>query len=325
MSRHHLNRRQFAGATAALLAAPAFTARAQAYPSRPIRVVVPYPAGGSTDQLARAIQQPLAELLGQPVVIDNRAGAGGTIGTDIVAKAAPDGYTLVFGNTGPNAVVSLLRKVPYDPVADLAPISTVALTPMILAVPVDSPAKTLKEFLAYAKREGDKLNYGSVGNGSLSHLTGEHFNDKAGLKLLHIPYNGGAPMLTAFASGQLHAAFVTGLDGASMLASGKVRYLAVATPAPTPVAPGLPAIAEEVPGFASTAWFGVLGPKGLPADILAKVHDAVVASVARPEVQKLFTERRIEARSSTPKEMEQRIAGEMKHWGEVIRKAGITT
>lgn len=318
-----LNRRRMAAA-AALLTLPAVPAWAQSYPSRPIRVVVPYPAGGSTDQLARAIQLPMQELLGQPVVIDNRAGAGGTIGTDVVAKAAPDGYTLVFGNTGPNAVVSLLRKVPYDPVRDLAPISTVALTPMILAVPADSPARTLKEFLVYAKREGDKLNYGSVGNGSLSHLTGEQFNDQAGLKLKHIPYSGGAPLLAAFAGGQLQAAFVTGLDGASMLASGKVRYLAVATPKPTDVVPGLPAIAEEVPGFAATAWFGLLAPKAVPADILAKVHEAVVAAVARPEVRKIFTDRRIEPHSSTPQEMEQRIAGEMKHWGEVIRKAGIT-
>jgi len=318
-----LNRRRMAAA-AALLTLPAVPAWAESYPSRPIRVVVPYPAGGSTDQLARAIQLPMQELLGQPVVIDNRAGAGGTIGTDVVAKAAPDGYTLVFGNTGPNAVVSLLRKVPYDPVRDLAPISTVALTPMILAVPADSPARTLKEFLAYAKREGDKLNYGSVGNGSLSHLTGEQFNDQAGLKLKHIPYSGGAPLLAAFAGGQLQAAFVTGLDGASMLASGKVRYLAVATPKPTDVVPGLPAIAEEVPGFAATAWFGLLAPKAVPADILAKVHEAVVAAVARPEVRKIFTDRRIEPHSSTPQEMEQRIAGEMKHWGEVIRKAGIT-
>ena len=266
----------------------------------------------------------MQELLGQPVIIDNRAGAGGTIGTDVVAKAAPDGYTLVFGNTGPNAVVSLLRKVPYDPVRDLEPISTVALTPMILAVPADSPAHTLKEFLAYAKREGNKLNYGSVGNGSLSHLTGEQFNDQAGLELKHIPYSGGAPLLAAFAGGQLQAAFVTGLDGAAMLASGRVRYLAVATPKPTDVVPGLPAIAEEVPGFAATAWFGLLAPKAVPADILAKVHEAVVAAVARPEVRKIFTDRRIEPHSSTPQEMEQRIAGEIKHWGEVIRKAGIT-
>jgi tripartite-type tricarboxylate transporter receptor subunit TctC len=318
----NIRRRSFLVAATAL---PVLPVQAQGYPVRPIRMVVPYPAGGSTDQLARAIQHPLSDLLGQPIVIDNKAGAGGTIGTDLVAKATADGYTLVFGNTGPNAVVSLLRKVPYDPFADLKPVSTVALTPMILAVPTDSPARTLKEFLGYAKQQGAALNYGSVGNGSLSHLTGEYFNELAGLKMQHIPYNGGAPMLTAFASGQLNAAFVTGLDGASMLASGKVRYLAVATPQRTDVVPGLPAIVEEVPGFASTAWFGVLAPKGIPADVLARLNAAVVSAVARPELQKLFADRRIEARSSTPQELERRIAEEARLWGQVIHKRGITS
>lgn len=302
------------------LAIPAW---GQGYPSKPIRIIVPYAAGGSTDQLARAIQQPLSDALGQPVVIENKPGAGGTIGVDHVVRATPDGYTLVFGNTGPNAVVSLLRKIPYDPLQDLRPISTVAFTPMILAVPADSPAKNMREFLAYAKKEGNALNFGSVGNGSLSHLTGEHFNQLAGLKMQHVPYNGGAPMMVAMAGGQLHAAFVTGLDGAALLNSGKVRYLAVATPGRTDVVPGLPAIAEDVPGFASTAWFGMLAPKGTPDDVIAKLQKAVAAAVARPDVVKVFTDRNVEARSSTPQELEKVIKDEMAHWGTVIRKANI--
>jgi len=317
-----LTRRQLLAVIPSLTGLPAF---AQSYPNRSIRVVVPYPAGGTTDQLARAIQQPLSDLLGQAVIIDNKAGAGGTIGVDLVAKAPPDGYTLVFGNTGPNAVVHLLRKIPYDPVRDLRPISTVALTPMILAVPTDSPAKNLKEFLIYARQEGSALNYGSVGNGSLSHLTGEFFNDMANLKIQHIPYSGGAPLLTAFAGGQIQAAFVTGLDGSAMLASGRVRYLAVATPRRTEIVPGLPAIAEEVTGFASTAWFGMLGPKGMPDDVLAKINAAVVAAVARADIKKLFSDRRIEARSSTPQEMDRRIAEEIEQWNQVIRKGSITS
>jgi len=295
----------------------------QGYPSKPIRIIVPYAAGGSTDQLARAIQQPLSDVLGQPVVIENKPGAGGTIGVDHVVRATPDGYTLVFGNTGPNAVVSLLRKIPYDPLQDLRPISTVAFTPMILAIPADSPAKNMKEFLAYAKKEGNALNFGSVGNGSLSHLTGEYFNQLAGLKMQHVPYNGGAPMMVAMAGGQLHAAFVTGLDGAALLNSGKVRYLAVATPRRTDIVPGLPAIAEDVPGFASTAWFGVLAPKGTPDDIIAKLQKAVAIAVARPEIVKMFTDRNVEARSSTPQELEKVIKEEMAHWSTVIRKANI--
>ena len=311
-------------AASVLVAAGSAPALAQdVFPSRPIKIIVPYAAGGTTDQLARAIQKPMSDFLGQPVVIENKAGAGGTLGTEQVVKAAPDGYTLVFGNTGPNAVVSLLRKVSYDPLKDLRPISTVAICPMILAVPTDSPAKNLKEFIALAKQKQADMNYGSVGNGSLSHLTGEYFNSLTGLKLTHIPYNGGAPMMTAFGGGQLQAAFVTGLDGATMLQAGKVRYLAVGTPQRSAVVPGLPAVAEEVPGFRSVAWFGVLAPVGVPDAVASKLHAAVAAAVARPEIQKMFAERNVEARSGSPAELDRTIRDEMAQWGELIKRTGI--
>jgi tripartite-type tricarboxylate transporter receptor subunit TctC len=307
---------------AAMVSAP-IMAHADTYPSKPIRIIVPYAAGGSTDQLARAIQPAMSEMLGQPVIVDNKPGAGGTIGVDMVAKAAPDGYTLVFGNTGPNAVVALMRKIPYDGVKDLVPISTVAICPMILAVPSDSPAKTLTEFLAYAKQQGDNINFGSVGNGSLSHLTGEYFNDLAGIRMRHIPYNGGAPMMTAFLGGQIQASFVTGLDGATLMQSGKVKYLAVGTPTATDVVPGLPPISDVVPGFKSTAWFGVLGPKGLPDDIVEKLHASIAAALARPEVRKNFSDRNVEAHGSTPAELGAIIKEETAQWGPVVRKAKI--
>lgn len=304
------------------LAAPYATAQ-EKFPSKPIRIVVPYAAGGSTDQLARAIQQPMSEFLKQPVIVDNRVGAGGAIGTELVVKSPADGYTLVFGNSGPNAVLPVLRKTPYDPLKDLRPISTVAITPMILAIAADNPAKNLKDFLALARKSGTDWNFGSVGNGSLSHLTGEYFNSKAGLSLTHIPFNGGAPMMTAFGGGQLQAAFVTGLDGIAMLQAGKVRYLAVGTPAPTPVVPGLPAIAEEVPGFRSVAWFGVLAPRGVPDAVATKVHEAVVYAVSRPEVKKMFADRNVEARSSSPDELDRMIRDEMAQWGDVAKRANI--
>jgi tripartite-type tricarboxylate transporter receptor subunit TctC len=319
--RRALLRALAAAALAAVAAAPALAD--EAFPSHPIHIVVPYAAGGSTDQLARAVQQPMSEYLKVPVIVDNKAGAGGAIGTEFVVKAPADGYTLVFGNTGPNAVLPLLRKsTPYDPLKDLRPISTVAFTPMILAVAASSPAHNLKEFIALAKQHDD-WNFGSVGTGSLSHLTGEYFDTLAGLKLTHIPYNGGAPMMTAFGGGQLQAAFVTGLDGEAMLQAGKIRYLAVGTPKRTPVVPGLPAIAEEVPGFRSIAWFGVLAPKGTPDAVAAKLHAAVAYAVARPEVQKLFEKRHIEAHSSTPEELDRIVRDEMAQWGEVIRRANI--
>lgn len=284
---------------------------------------MPYAAGGSTDQLARAIQQPMSEFLKQTVIIENKVGAGGSIGTDVVVKSPADGYTLVFGNSGPNAILPLLRKIPYDPVKDLRPISTVAITPMILAVAASNPAKDLKEFLAAAKRSGTAWNFGSVGNGSLSHLTGEYLNNMAGLSLMHIPFNGGAPMMTAFGGGQLQAAFVTGLDGEAMLQAGRVRYIAVGTPERTAVVSGLPAIAEEVPGFRSVAWFGVLAPKATPDAVAAKLHEAVVYAVSQPEIKKMFADRHIEARSSSPEELAQIIQDEMVQWGAVAKRANI--
>ncbi|MEO9230725.1 MAG: tripartite tricarboxylate transporter substrate binding protein [Devosia sp.] len=321
MSTSNFKRRTLVAALALAAALPVFAQGA--FPSKPIRIVVPYAAGGSTDQLARAIQQPMAEILGQPVIIDNKPGAAGTIGVNDVVRAPADGYTLVFGNTGPNAIVQLMRKVPYDPLKDLSPISTVVFTPMILAVPSDLPVHNVKEYLAYAKQKADTMNYGSVGIGSLSHLTGEYFNELAGIKMQHIPYNGGAPMMTAFLGGQIQGAFVTGLDGAALVASGKVKYLAVATPTRTDVVPGLPAIAEDVKGFKSVAWFGILAPKGIPADVAAKLHAAVVAAVNKPEVRKMFADRKVEAKSSTPAELEAIIKEEIAQWGPVIRKGKI--
>ena len=312
-----------AALAAAPLLLPLSAAAQDAWPAKPIRIVVPYPAGGTTDQLARALQQPLAEALGQPIVIDNKAGAGGTLGTDAVAKAAPDGYTLVFGNSGPNALAGLVRKLPYDTLKDLRPLSTAAIVPMILAVAADSPHRTVKDFVAHARTQGTALNYGSVGSGSISHLTGELFNTLAGVKLQHIPYAGGAPMLTAFAGGQVHAAFVTGLDGAAMVQAGRIRYLAVATAARTEVVPGLPAIAEDVPGFRSQAWFGLLAPRALPDDIATRLQAAIAQAVARPEVRKLFADRLVEARSGTPQEFEKLIRDEMVQWAPIVAGANI--
>lgn len=321
---HTPRRRLLAAAMAACAGTLSLPAPAQdAWPSRPIRIVVPYPAGGTTDQLARALQQPLADLLGQPIVIDNRAGAGGTLGTDLVAKATPDGYTFVFGNSGPNAIAGMLRKLPYDPLKDLRPLSTVAIVPMIMAVPAQSPHRTAREFIAWARTQGAGLNFGSVGNGSMSHLAGELFNDLTGLKLQHIPYNGGAPLMTAFGGGQVQMAFVTGLDGASMAQAGRVRYLAVASPARTEIAPGLAALSEDVAGYRAITWFGVLAPRGVPDDIAGRMQAAVVRSVARPEFRRLLAERNVEARSSTPQELEAMIRDEMAHWGAVIAKANI--
>lgn len=294
------------------------------YPNKPIRIVVPYPAGGTTDQLARAIAQPLQEALGQTIIVDNKPGAGGTLGTDFVAKQPADGYTLLFGNSGPSATTSLMRKLPYDIRKDFRPLSAVVTVPLILAVAADSPHKSTKDFVNWARTQGTTLNYGSTGLGGSSHLASEYFNDLAGTRFQHIPYAGGAPLVTAFAGGQVQMAFVTGLDGAAMVQAKRIRYLAVASPKRTDVLPGLPAIAEDVPGFSAVVWFGMLAPRAMPDAIADKLASAIAKVVQRPEVRKLFIDRNVEPRGSTPQELDHMIDAELGQWGPVIKKSNIT-
>ncbi|MDB6002661.1 MAG: bug [Rhizobacter sp.] len=307
-----------------ITALPAHAESAQAFPSKPIHFIVPYPAGGTTDQLARTIAQPMQEMLGQPVIVENKPGASGTVGTDYAARQPADGYTLLFGNSGPSATASLMRKLPYDVRKDFRPLSAVVTVPLILAVPADSPFKTVKEFVTWARSQGTKLNYGSTGIGGSSHLASEYFNDLAGTKFQHIPYSGGAPLLTAFAGGQIQMAFVTGLDGAVMVQAGQIRYLAVASPQRTDVLPGLPAIAEDVPGFSAVVWFGLLAAKGVPDDIAAKLATVIAKVVQRSEVRKFFVDRNVEPRGGTPEELARLIDGELTQWGPLIKKANIT-
>jgi len=295
----------------------------ETFPSKAIRIVVPYPAGGSTDQLARAIAQPMSEMLGQPVIIDNRPGVGGTLGADHVARSPADGYTLLFGNTGPSATAALMRTLPYDILKDFRPLSGVVKVPMIMAVPADAPHKSVGEFIAWARTQGTNLNYGSTGVGGISHLATEYFNELAGTKLIHIPYAGGAPLVVAFASGDVHMAFVTGLDGATGGQAGKIRYLGVATPQRTEILPGLPAIAEDLPGYSAVVWFGMLAPKGVPDAIADTLAKAIAAAVRRPEVSRLFISRSVEPWGSTPQELGQTIDNELAQWGPIVKKANI--
>jgi tripartite-type tricarboxylate transporter receptor subunit TctC len=314
----------FCSVLSSMAALPAHAETAAAFPSKPIHFIVPYPAGGTTDQLARTIAQPMQEMLGQPVIVENKPGASGTLGSDYVARQPGDGYTLLFGNSGPSATASLMRKLPYDVHKDFRPLSAVVTVPLILAVPADSPFKTVKEFVTWARGQGTKLNYGSTGIGGSSHLASEYFNDLAGTKFQHIPYSGGAPLLTAFAGGQIQMAFVTGLDGAVMVQAGRIRYLGVASPQRTEVLPGVPAIAEDVPGFSAVVWFGLLAPKSVPDDIAAKLSAVIAKVVQRPEVRKFFIDRNVEPRGGTPQDLAHIIDGELAQWGPLIKKANIT-
>ena len=307
---------------AAIMLAGAGAAFGQAYPNRPIRIVVPYPAGGATDQMARIIQQPMQELLGQPVIIDNRGGAAGAIGTEAVARSAPDGYTLVFGNSGPNAMGPAMKKMPYDPVKDLAPISLVTTLPLFLAVHPSVPANNTRELLALIKANPDKFNYGSVGIGSASHLIGEYFNFVTGLKMTHVPYKGGAPAMVGFIGGEVQVMFMTGLDGLPHARAGKLRVLAVATDRATELAPGVPTVAEAVPGFNGNVWFGLLAPAGTPPEVIAKLQDAVAKAVARPAVKKSFADMSVDAVSNTPEQFTRLIAAELAQWTRVVKESG---
>lgn len=311
---------------AALLAMGAWFctgALADAWPSRPIRLVVPYSAGGSTDQLARAIQKSMGEQLGQPVVVDNKPGAGGAIGTEMVSRAAPDGYTLVFGNSGPSGVASLLRKLPYDVQKDFQPISTVAFVPLALVGSASLPAKDFKAFVAYAKTPGARVNYGSVGTGSMAHLTGEYFNEASGLTTQHVPYSGGGALGTAVIGGEVETGWFNPLDATAIVASGRARYLAVATPKRLHSLPDVPAVAEFYPGFNSTAWFGVLAPAGTPAAVVARLNGVIAAALKDAGVRKLIEDKMAEPRSSTPEEMSGLIQRELDQWRPVITKNNI--
>ena len=295
---------------------------AQGYPNRPIRIVVPYPAGGATDQMARTIQGPMQEILGAPVIIDNKAGAAGIIGTDSVAKAAPDGYSLAFGNSGPNSMGPAIKKPPYDPVKDLMPISFVSTIPLFLAVHPSMPTMSVKELIDLVKANPGKYNYGSVGIGSASHLIGEYFNFVTGLKMVHVPYKGGAPAMLGFMGGEVQVMFMTGLDGLAHARAGKLRVLGIATPRATDLAPGVPAVADTVPGFSGVVWFGLLAPAGTPPEVIAKIHDAIAKSVARANVKKAFADMSVEAVSNSPAEFGQTISAELAQWTKVVRESG---
>jgi tripartite-type tricarboxylate transporter receptor subunit TctC len=308
---------------AALAALPAGAALAQDAALPPLKMIVPYSAGGTTDALARLLQKALGEVMNRTVVVENKPGATGTIGTDFVAKAAPDGNTIVFGNQGPNAIVPAVRKTPYDPIADLRPLTTVAFMPLALTVSADKGAKTLREFMEQARRSGGGANYGSSGIGSFAHLVGHEFSRRAGLDMTHVPFKGGSEVVTALLSGDVQGSFLTAMEATPLTRGGKMRLIAVGSPKRKAGLPTVPAIAEEVPGFDAVIWFAVFAPKGTPDAVAERLREAVVKAVARPDYQQYLNERNAEGRTSTPQELTDLIHKDMRVWGDVVRKANI--
>jgi tripartite-type tricarboxylate transporter receptor subunit TctC len=304
--------------------APLVAAEAQTSSIPPLKLVVPYSAGGTTDALARQLQRLLAEVMNRPVVVDNKPGGAGTIGTNFVAKAAPDGNTIVFGNQAPNAIVPAIRKTPYDPLNDLRPLTTVAVMPLALTVSAEKGPKTLRDFMDQARKPDARTNYGSSGTGSFAHLAAHEFFRRGQLNALHIPYKGGSDVVTALLSGDIQGSFITAMEATSQVQSRQLRFLAVTSPKRMPGLPEVPAVAEEIPGFDAVIWFAVFAPKGTSDAVAKELRHALVQAIHRPEFQSYLADRNAEARTSTPEELTKLVIHDMRLWGEVVRKAGIS-
>jgi tripartite-type tricarboxylate transporter receptor subunit TctC len=296
------------------------------FPNRPIHLVVPYPPGGLVDTMARTVQEPLSAALGQPVIVDNKPGAAGAIATRFVAQSPPDGYTLIFGNNGPSALLPLIQKdAGYDPIADFTPITMVATAPMIIVIHENVPAKNLKEFIAHARQNPGAVAYSTAGVGSLGHLTSELFAQMAGIKLVHIPYKGSAPAVMAVLEGEVKMYLSSPSDTLSAgIKAGKVRLLGVSSAASSDLAPGAAPIADALPGFDVSIWYGVLAAKNTPAPIVERLNKAFREVLARPEMQARFHGYGAAARGSSPEELAKLIAEEVPKWRSTVESAQIT-
>jgi len=298
---------------------------AQTWPARPLRLVVPFPAGGATDILARALSQELSKKLGQSIVVDNKPGAGGTIGALAGAQAAPDGYTLLLTTSSTHSIGPAINpRIPYNAETDFTPIVYVASSPQVILVPLTSPAKNLREFIDHARKNPGRLNYASSGNGTISNLSTENFKAQSGTFLVHIPYRGTGLSIADLISGKVDVLFDSIVSGMPHVRDGKLRALAVTSPKRSALAPELPAVSEVLPGFESVTWFGVFGPRGLPPEIVARVNQAVNAALAEPELKERFARLGAETTGGTPQAFATVVRSESAKWKKVITERKIT-
>lgn len=311
--------RLLTGLLLAFSACLALPLAAQTWPAKPVRLVVPFPAGGATDILSRALSQELGRKLGQSIVVENKPGAGGTIGALAVAQAAPDGYTLLLTTSSTHSIGPAINpKIPYNAETDFTPIAYVASSPQVILVPMSSPARNLREFIDHARRNPGKLNYASSGNGTISNLSTEVFKAQSGTFLVHIPYRGTGLSIADLVSGKVDVLFDSVVSGMPHVRDGKLRALAVTSPRRSALAPELPAVSEVLPGFESVTWFGIYGPRGLPADITARVNQAVNAALAEPDLKDRFARLGAETAGGTPQEFEAVVRAESAKWRKVI-------
>jgi tripartite-type tricarboxylate transporter receptor subunit TctC len=293
------------------------------YPAKPVRIVVPFPPGGIADVMARVIGQKFTDAWGQPAVIENRTGAGGNIGADIVAKSAPDGYTLLMGSIGTHAVnVSLFSKLPFDPVKDFAPVALVVETDGLLVLHPSVPVKTVKDLIALARSKPGQLVYASAGNGTAGHLSGELFKMLARVDLVHIPYKGNVPALTDVVGGQTSMLFATMPTAMPLARAGRLHALAVTGKARNTAAPEIPAIAETLPGFEVMNWVGIFAPAGTANEIVGKLNPEIMRIVKLPEVQSRLVTEGAASRPNTPAEFSAFQKAEIAKWAKVIKEAG---
>jgi tripartite-type tricarboxylate transporter receptor subunit TctC len=312
--------------TALLLLAAAFAATAQAaYPDKPIRIVVPYPPGGTTDLLTRLVAQKLSESLKQPVMVDNRAGGAAMIGSDLVAKSAPDGYTLLSTGAGPHVInVSLFPKIPYDPVRDFSSVTLMSINPLLMVVPASLPVNTVQEFIAWAREHPSKANYCSIGLGSPSHLAAELFKPLAGIEMTHIPYGGSGPAITATIGGVCSVLFDSVLSSGPHVKSGKLKVLATGNKQRLPSWPNVPTLAEAgLPTFEAFTWGAMLAPAGTPAEIVARLHSEIARIFAMSDVRQKIEDMGALPGGGTSAELDAFTRSEIRKWAKVIKDGNI--
>jgi len=317
------HRRSLLLASAALAASRVVRAQDN-WPARPIRVINPWTPGGPADLVARPILAKMTEALGQPMVLENRPGANGTIGADYVARAAPDGYTLLFSQAGPNALApSTNPRLGYDPIRDFTPITRLVSAPLVLFVRADSPIRSVPDLIAAARARPGALTYGSVGPGSTTHLAAELLAQLADVQLLHVPYQGAAPVATDVLGGRLDFAFlnVSGVTG--HIEGGRVRGLAVTTLTPSGVLPALPTLASILPGFEMNSWYGLMGPAHLPAPIVERLYREAVAALRAPDVDRFLRQNGLEPDGSSPQQHAAQLRADIERWTTLARRAGL--
>jgi tripartite-type tricarboxylate transporter receptor subunit TctC len=299
-------------------------AAAQPYPSKPIRIISPFAPGGGNDNLCRIIAPNLAKQLGQQVVVENRPGANGAVGTEIAARSAPDGYTIVLIPSGHAVNAAIRKNLPFDSIKDFSPITLVGSSPLVLAVHPSLPVKSVKDLIALAKARPGQLAYGSAGIGSSGHLGGALFDALTGTKMLHVPYKGMSLAIIDLMSGQVSLTFGTTLSVVPHVRAGRLRALAQTGAKRSPALKDLPTVAEAgVPGYEAGLWYGFVGPARMPADIVRRLHDAIVAAIESPEVRKRLESQALDPQHNTPEEFAKLMVSDLDRWAKVVKRAGI--